>query len=58
LKNNYKNKKALQLKAKGLERSRLPRRMSESVLLWDKIRIRIYRMKHGRLKISSLNPGI
>ena len=54
----FKKKKALQLSAKGLEISWLPGLISESVLLWDKIRIRIYRMKHGRLKISSLNPGI
>ena len=45
-------------KLKGSNPTRLPGLISESVLLWDKIRIRIYRMKHGRLKISSLNPGI
>jgi hypothetical protein len=48
-------KKALQLKAKGLETVRLPGLVSESVLLWNKIRIHIYRIKHGKLRIVYSN---
>jgi hypothetical protein len=46
-----KNKKSPSANAKGLEMVRLPGLVSESVLLWDKIRIHIYRMKHGKLRI-------
>jgi hypothetical protein len=37
---------------------RLPGLMSKSVLLWDKLRIHIYRIKHGKLRISLLNSDI
>jgi len=36
--------------------TRLPGLVSESVLLWDKVKIHMHRMKHGKLRISSLNP--
>jgi hypothetical protein len=49
-------KKAFSKITKGLEIDKLPGLMSESVFLWDKIRIHIYRMKHGELRISLLNP--
>jgi len=32
---------------------RLPGLVSESVLLWDKIRIHIYKLKHGKIVLSS-----
>jgi len=54
----YKKKKALWQNAKGLEISKLPGLMSESVLIWDKIKINMYRMKHGKLRISLLNFDI
>jgi len=41
--------------AKGLVIVWLPGWLSENVLIWDKIRIHIYRMKHGKLKIVFLN---
>jgi hypothetical protein len=34
---------------------RLPGLVSESVLLWDKLRIHIYKIKYGKLRISLLN---
>ena len=37
---------------------RLPGLMSESVLLWDKLRIHIYRIKHGKLRIVYSNSDI
>jgi len=49
----YKKKKALQLKAKGLELSGSPKLITESMLVWDKIRINMYRIKHGKIIISS-----
>jgi len=36
----------------------LPGLVSESVLLWDNIKISMDRMKHGKLRISILNSGI
>jgi len=44
--------------AKGLGISNLPGLVSESVLLWDKLRINIYRIEHGKLRISLLNSDI
>jgi len=32
--------------------------MSESALLWDKIQIHIYKIKHGKLRISFSNSDI
>ena len=44
-------KKALQQNAKGLEMSWLPGLVSESVLIWDNIKISIERIKHGKFRI-------
>jgi len=54
----HNKKKALQQNAKGLETSRLPGLVSESVLLWDKIRIHMYKMKHGKLRIAYSNSDM
>jgi len=53
---NILKEKALQYYAKGLGNIRLPGLVSESVFLWGKIQIHIHRIKHGKLRISSLNP--
>ncbi|GAF99935.1 unnamed protein product, partial [marine sediment metagenome] len=44
--------KALWQNAKGLEMVRLPGLVSESVLLWDKIRINMSRKKHGKIIVG------
>ncbi len=44
-------KKSPSAKAKGLERSRLPGLMSESVLLWDKIGLEMKRVRAGHIGI-------
>ena len=36
----------------------LPGLMSESVLLWDKVRIQIQRIKHGKLRIVYSNSDM
>jgi hypothetical protein len=51
-------KKSPSANAKGLEMVRLPRLVSQSMLVWDKIRISIDRVKHGKLRISLLNSDI
>ena len=47
-----KRKKPFSLIAKGLEISWLPGRLSENVLLWDKVRLEIKRGKIGHKMIS------